>query len=98
MIRIYAKDDVLYINGEPQEEPYLNTSYVKSIRAQGRKFTEDFGPITLKDDEYFVMGDNRVVSHDSRAVGPFHKEDIIGKNAYILYPFNEMKIVNNPMN
>lgn len=95
---IYAKDDVLYINGEPQEESYLNTSYVKSIRAQGRKFTEDFGPITLKDDEYFVMGDNRVVSHDSRAVGPFHKEDIIGKNAYILYPFNEMKIVNNPMN
>ena len=44
------------------------------------------------------MGDNRVVSHDSRAVGPFHKENIIGKNAYILYPFNEMKIVNNPMN
>ncbi len=92
---IEAKDDVVYINGEKIDEPYLDNSYAESIRKQGKKFTNDFGPITLKDDEYFLMGDNRIVSYDSRKVGAFHKEDIIGKDAYIIYPFTQMKIVRN---
>ena len=92
---IEAKDDVVYINGEKIDEAYLDNSYAESIRKQGKKFTNDFGPITLKDDEYFLMGDNRIVSYDSRKVGAFHKEDIIGKDAYIIYPFTQMKIVRN---
>ena len=45
---IYAKM-MFYISMEShRKSPILNTSYVKSIRAQGRKFTEDFGPITLR--------------------------------------------------
>lgn len=93
---IYAEDDKVYINGEAISEDYLDSEYRASIRKQGRKFTEDFGPVTLADDEYFLMGDNRVVSYDSRAVGPFKKGDIIGKTIYVLYPFSEMKIVGKP--
>lgn len=92
---IEAKNDVVYINGEAIDEPYLNTSYVQSIRNQGKKFTNDFGPITLKENEYFLMGDNRIVSYDSRKVGAFHREDIIGKDAYIVYPFSQMKVITN---
>lgn len=95
---IEAKDDVVYINGEAIEEPYLDNSYAQSIRSQGKKFTNDFGPITLKDNEYFLMGDNRIISYDSRKVGAFHKEDIIGKDAYIIYPFSQMKVVRNTIN
>lgn len=97
---VYAKNDVVYVNDKPLNEPYLNTVYAKDIRKQvvngeHQKFTQDFSKITLRNDEYFLMGDNRPVSHDSRAVGPFKKSDIIGKDAYIIFPFNEIKIVRN---
>lgn len=58
-------------------------------------FTEDFETVTLQEDEYFLMGDNREVSYDSRAVGAFKKEDIVGKDPYVFYPFLKMKLVGN---
>lgn len=92
---IFCKNDVVYVNGEAIDEPYLNEEYVKETRNKNGYFTYDFDEVTLGDDEYFLMGDNRVVSLDSRAVGPFKGEQIIGKDAYILFPFNQMKIVRN---
>ena len=41
------------------------------------------------------MGDNRVNSTDSRMVGPFKGENIVGKDVYVFFPFNRMKIVGN---
>lgn len=93
---IYAKDDVVYVNGEAIEEPYLDTDYVKNYRQRGSYFTEDFNEVTLGEDEYFLMGDNRIVSMDSRRVGPFKEKDIIGKDVYVIFPLNEMKLVRNP--
>lgn len=95
---IYAKDDVVYVNGLAIDEPYLNTDYVKNIRARGDRFTGDFNKVTLGDDEYFLMGDNRVVSHDSRAVGPFSSDDFNGKDVYVLYPFNNIRMVRSGTN
>lgn len=92
---IYAKDDVVYINDHALAEPYLDTEYVKSVRNSGKQFTYDFGPVTLKEDEYFLMGDNRIVSLDSREAGPFKGEEIIGKDVYVILPFDEMKLVRN---
>jgi len=46
----------------------------------------------LKDNEYFVMGDNRQFSHDSRAWGPVHKDEIIGKVMLRAWPINKAEI------
>lgn len=60
---IVYKDNVLYINGEQVDDPY-NT------------VTEDF-EVTLGDNEYFCMGDNREDSWDSRKYGAFSADKII---------------------
>lgn len=93
--RVYAKDDVVYVNGKPIEEPYLNNDYVNKIRARGDKFTQDFDEVILGEDEYFLMGDNRIISKDSRDIGPFLGKSIVGKDVYVVYPFNDMKIIRN---
>ncbi|MEG0273999.1 signal peptidase I [Amedibacillus sp. YH-ame10] len=93
---IYAKDDVVYVNGQAIDEPYLDTKYVDNFKNKiNPVFTGDFEKITLKEGEYFLMGDNRPYSHDSRAVGPFLEGDFKGKDVYVLYPFTEMHIVRN---
>ena len=53
------------------------------------KDTEDF-KTTLNDKEYFVLGDNRVVSKDSRYLGGFTKKEIVGKVTIRLFPFNKI--------
>jgi signal peptidase I len=56
------------INGQPLEEPY----------SRGVS-SPDLSPQTLREDSYFVMGDNRVESEDSRLFGPIQKDQIEGK-------------------
>lgn len=91
---ISSDKDVLYINGEEQSQSFLNQEYVDLMTLHGEiQFTEDFGPIVLGDDEYFLMGDNRPRSFDSRKRGPFTKDELRGKDIMILYPFDEIKIV-----
>ena len=51
--------------------------------------TYDFDEVTLKEDEYFLLGDNRVVSLDSRYVGPVKKDAIEGTTSLIIWPFNK---------
>lgn len=92
---ISAKDDVVYVNGKALDESYLNKKYVKSVRSAGNQFTSDFDEVKLKDDEYFLMGDNRIRSEDSRRHGPFTQDEIIGKDVLIIYPFDKIKVVKN---
>jgi signal peptidase I len=54
--------------------------------------TYDNQIIALKQDEYFVMGDNRASSFDSRRWGPLRREQIIGRAILRLYPFNTLDI------
>lgn len=98
---IEFKNDKLYVNGQEQDEPYLNKfkeafdtnrlheeySYnetYQTLAAQMTHFTLDKNgksefSITLKDDEYYLLGDNRPVSKDSREVGPFSRKQITGE-------------------
>lgn len=92
---IYAKDDVVYVNDQPIQEPYLDSEYVDSFRRDGLPFTQDFDKVIIPEEHYFLMGDNRPISYDSRYVGPFQKDEIRGKDVYVAYPFNHIKIVGN---
>lgn len=81
--------DTLYIDGSPIEQYFLNEEFVKEYQESSYSslFTNDFS-ITLGEDEYFCMGDNRPRSADSRMYGPFNLAQIISKDIFIIFPFN----------
>lgn len=94
---IEYKDDILYIDGEIVEETFLDEEYVASqlVEENSEYFTNDFGPYTLGEDEYFVLGDNRLRSYDSRHLGAFDESQLISKSLLILYPFSDISFVTN---
>jgi len=63
----------IYINNKLLEEPYLQ-----------QVMQSDYGPRTIPPSHVFVLGDNREISHDSRALGPIHVDNILGK-AWLSY-------------
>jgi signal peptidase I len=69
---IEIRNQRVYVNNLPLREDYLPP--------QVRTFSRDYARqrLTLKEDEYFVMGDNRVVSLDSRWYGPVRSRDLLG--------------------
>lgn len=94
---IEYKDDILYINGKKIKEPFFDDDYVNSQKKlkSNHLFTDDFGPIVLGESEFFLMGDNRPYSHDSRAVGAFNTSDIVSKSVLVLFPFDKIGLVND---
>ena len=81
-------NDVLYVNGVAYEEDFLDQQHVSSELARtGRAhFTEDFSYV-LGENEYFCMGDNRIISADSRVYGPFSLEEIEADGLFVFWPF-----------
>ncbi len=67
---------------------YINDKIIKDKYAYGE--TGNFQEILLGDDEYFLMGDNRQISLDSRSIGVIKKGEIEGKTNLVLYPFNKI--------
>lgn len=65
---------------------YVNDKKIEDKYAYGN--TSSYEAITLGEDEYFVLGDNRVVSLDSRIIGPVKEKNIKGTTNFIIYPFN----------
>lgn len=73
---------VLYINGKKYESSFVSE--------EARMHTGNFGPIEIPKDSYFVMGDNRAISRDSRnGLGFIDRDDIIGKSEFIIFPFSD---------
>lgn len=89
---VEGKDDQIYVNGEAIDESlYLDQEYVAQTKEELGYFNMDFSAVTLGEDEYFVMGDNRPHSKDSRYsdVGPIKKEQIFGYDVFIILPLTE---------
>ena len=84
---VQIKDGYVYINGVLLEEHYGN----ELMETPGIAET----PITLGNDEYFVLGDNRNHSSDSRDpnVGILHREDLLGRAWIRIWPVNDFGVI-----
>lgn len=74
---VEIKDNKIYVNDKVLEESF------------GVGVTYNIDKVTLKNDEYFVLGDNRIISMDSRVFGTINKEEIKGTTNFVLYPFKK---------
>lgn len=93
------KNDELYINGEKYEEPYLEQQKLQ-LNDHGDltydfKLEEKTGLSYIPEGYYFVLGDNRQVSNDSRnpSVGLISIDDILGKASIRFYPIDSISLV-----
>ncbi len=84
---VQVADGAIWINGQKLEEDYgLEPMDSAGIAAE---------PLTLGENEYFVLGDNRNNSGDSRSasVGPVHRDQIVGKALLRFWPVNEIGLL-----
>ena len=96
-------NDVVYINGKVLDETkyiapdYRQSSvdkfgYFNKVPNADNTNVEDFEEVKLGDDEYYVMGDNRPYSKDSRYVGPVKKSQIFAKKMLVLLPISDIGV------
>lgn len=81
------KDDTLYINSKKVEE-----NFKKNGKTNDYNITET-GYKTIPKDKYFVVGDNRINSADSRVIGLVDKDQILGKANFVLLPFSKFGFI-----
>lgn len=87
--RLKITDGKVYINDQPVEEPYLPTGTL----TRGGSFSSESEEILIPNDQYFVMGDNRNGSSDSREWGPITKDKIIGQAWLRYWPPEKFKFI-----
>jgi signal peptidase I len=73
---VEIRDDTVYVNGNAIVEPYRRDNSPMG----------DFAPVTVPEGEYFVMGDNRRDSRDSRFFGTVPDDDVVGRAFVIIWP------------
>ena len=78
---VYIKDNVVYVDGEPIDEPYALGQTLAPIYM--------LEPVVVEPGYVFVMGDNRENSTDSRMIGQIDKREILGKVLFLLTPGKE---------
>ncbi len=85
---VQVKDGYVYINGEKLESDIYGKEVMQSAGIAAE-------PITLGDDEYFVLGDNRNNSSDSRdpSVGILKRKDLLGRAWVRIYPFDKVGVI-----
>ena len=96
-------NDIVFINGKVLDETqYIDPDYRQSCVDKFGYFNKvpnadntdvhDFEEVKLGDDEYYVMGDNRPYSKDSRYVGPVKKSQLFAKKMLVLLPISDIGV------
>ncbi len=80
---VEGSDGHVVVNGKPLAEPYLPDDVV----------TTSFGPVTIAPNHYWVMGDNRRNSSDSRVFGAIAKSQIIGRAFVKVWPIGSFELL-----
>ena len=89
---VEMKSGVLYINGKKVDQPFINTEAL----VKQTVFIDDFtlesltGESKVPEGKYFVLGDNRGVSKDSRMIGFIDRSAIEGKAVFTIWPFGRI--------
>lgn len=95
---VAVEDNVLYIDGKPVDEPFLDEEkkQLKSYQTLTNDFTlEELpgGHQVVPEGYVFVLGDNRGNSTDSRMLGVIPIDEIVGKTSFLFLPFDRMQLV-----
>ncbi len=83
---------VFYINGKKLDEPYISPG----VFTFGGSYLAENANVVVPSGKYFVVGDNRPHSSDSREFGPIVKEDFIGKAFLRYWPFSQLGLISRP--
>lgn len=87
--QVMLKDGYMYINGNKLDESgYLDSS----VYTNGGEYLHEGETITVPEGQYFVCGDNRQHSSDSRTFGPIEKANIKGKAWIVYFPFSNFRL------
>jgi len=84
---LQIKEGELYVNGKHVAEPYVPQNYFDD---------SSYGPIKIPAHDYFVMGDHRDSSNDSRIFGPVPRKYIYGKAVFAYWPFHQFGEISAP--
>lgn len=87
--RVKLDNGLVYINGKQLPEGYLPLG----LKSPGETFLQDGEEILVPPDAYFVMGDNRTASSDSREFGPVTKNLIIGQALLRYWPLDKLGLI-----
>jgi len=77
--RVEIRQGVVYVNGRTLQEPYVPLQY---------EDLSDYGPVRVPAGNYFVMGDHRISSNDSRVFGPVPRRYIYGRAVFAYWPMD----------
>lgn len=90
---IFIKDGFVYLNNQKLDESrYLQNT----VRTYGEQFLTEGKVVTVDKNEFFVLGDNRPGSSDSRDFKAIKFDAIIGKSTFVYWPPNTLRWVKNP--
>lgn len=88
---IDLKDGAVYVDGAKLDEPYTQGKPTNPIERHADFLSSDITyPYTLGQDEYWMMGDNRTNSLDSRYFGPIKRQAITSRGWFIFWPLNDI--------
>jgi signal peptidase I len=82
--RIAIERGQVYLNGKPLPEPYVPEAY---------RDTRSLAEMVVPEDTYFMMGDHRSISSDSREFGPVDRDLIYGKAVFVYWPTKDAGVV-----
>lgn len=85
-------EHIKYVNGIL----YINNEKIDDVKLDAQTYNfylEELGYEKIPDDYYYVLGDNREVSQDSRTIGLISKKDIKGVGVFRIFPFNKIGVV-----
>lgn len=93
--KISIKNGDIYLNGKLLDQSqFLDIS----VKTYGGPFLAENQEISIPANSYFVMGDNRSGSSDSRAWGLVPLESVIGESFFVYWPLDKIKLIDNPYN